>query len=79
MQTPEQRVVAAAQAARFAIVDAIGETRFAVSLSTRLYVHREAPPIEEYLVAALALLADVRDLIDQGLKPPVAAEEERDG
>lgn len=69
----------AVQAARFAVCEAIGETRFAVSLSTRLYVHREAPPIEEYLVAALAMLADVRDLIDQGLKPPVAAGEEQDG
>lgn len=78
MPTFEARVTAAARAAHFAVCEAIGEARFAVSLSTRLYVHREAPVTEEYLIAALQGLYEVRDVLDQAL-PPAAPTEERDG
>lgn len=79
-KTPEERVIEAVSVARTVIEEAIGETRFAISLSTRLYLHQQAPVGEEYLFAAITGLHEVRDLIEQALPPvAVAGEEEQDG
>lgn len=77
-KTPEERVEQAARVAFIAIAEAIGETRFAISLSTRLYVHQQAPVGEEYLIAALHGLHEVRDLIEQALPAVSVAEPEEE-
>lgn len=80
-KTPEERVADAIRVAYIVVCEAIGETRFAISLSTRLYVHREAPVAEEYLIASLHGLHEIRDLIEQALPAVAVAEpdEEQDG
>lgn len=81
MRTPDERLVAAARTAFWALNEAVGEVEEAVSLATRLR-SLEAPfqARKEYLVQVLASLYEVRDVMEQALPPvAVADEEERDG
>lgn len=79
MPTPVERIVEAATVALNEVSSAIGETEFAVGLAMRLRTLELDPEKrKEYLVGALSMLYDARDLIEQAM-PREAVEEEQDG